>query len=106
MRELWSRLEDVGVATLATHTHRRHHPHLSYVVLRSWDPGRVQEVLAAQRPAAPLPAAVSRSPAAPPCPPPAPGPPPPPPSPPTSRCASGASSPHWRRPAPRCTGTT
>jgi len=45
------------VATLATHTHRRHHPHLSYVVLRSWDLGRVQEVLAEQPPAEPFPMA-------------------------------------------------
>jgi 2'-5' RNA ligase len=44
---LWSRLEDAGVSTLATHTHRRHHPHLSYAVLRSWDLERVQEALAA-----------------------------------------------------------
>jgi len=47
VRELWSRLEDAGVATLATHTHRRHHPHLSYAVLRRWDLTRVQESLAA-----------------------------------------------------------
>lgn len=47
MRELWSRLEDAGVPTLATHTHRRHHPHLSYAVLRSWELGRVQEALCA-----------------------------------------------------------
>jgi 2'-5' RNA ligase len=47
LRELWSRLEDEGVATLATHTHRRHHPHLSYAVLRSWDLPRVEETLAA-----------------------------------------------------------
>lgn len=46
MRELWSRLEEGGVATLASHTHRRHHPHLSYAVLRSWDLERVQKVLA------------------------------------------------------------
>lgn len=45
MRELWSRLEAEGVPTLATHTHRRHHPHLSYAVLRSWDLARVQEAL-------------------------------------------------------------
>jgi len=57
VRELWARLEDEGVATLATHTHRRHHPHLSYVVLRSWDLGRVQEVLAEQPPAEPFPMA-------------------------------------------------
>jgi 2'-5' RNA ligase len=54
VRELWARLEDEGVATLATHTHRRHHPHLSYVVLRSWDLGPVQEVLAEQPPAEPF----------------------------------------------------
>ena len=47
MRELWSRLEDAGVPTLATHTHGRHYPHLSYAVLRSWDLERVQEALAA-----------------------------------------------------------
>jgi len=46
IRDLWSRLEDAGIATLATHTHRRHHPHLSYVVLRSWDLDRVQSALA------------------------------------------------------------
>jgi hypothetical protein len=47
MRELWARLEDAGVSTLATHTHRDHHPHLSYAVLRSWDLERVREVLCA-----------------------------------------------------------
>lgn len=47
VRELWSRLEEVGISTLATHTHQRHHPHLSYAVLRSWDQGRVQEALCA-----------------------------------------------------------
>ena len=47
MRELWSRLEDAGVSTLATHTHGRHYPHLSYAVLRRWELERVQEVLAA-----------------------------------------------------------
>ncbi|MBO0844191.1 MAG: 2'-5' RNA ligase family protein [Nocardioides sp.] len=47
VRDLWSRLEDAGVSTLATHTHRRHYPHLSYAVLRSWDLARAQEALAA-----------------------------------------------------------
>jgi 2'-5' RNA ligase len=47
IRELWSRLEHAGVSTLATHTHGRHYPHLSYAVLRSWDLERVQEALAA-----------------------------------------------------------
>src|SRR4051812_37262440 len=55
MRELWARLEDAGVATLATHTHRRHHPHLSYAVLRSWDLTRVQEALGALPVAEPFP---------------------------------------------------
>lgn len=46
VRGLWSRLEEMGVSTLATHTHRRHYPHLSYAVLRRWDVARVQESLA------------------------------------------------------------
>jgi 2'-5' RNA ligase len=46
MRQLWSRLEAQGITTLATHAHRRHHPHLSYAVLRSWELPRVQEALA------------------------------------------------------------
>jgi 2'-5' RNA ligase len=37
VRRLWERLEEAGVPSLATHTHRRHAPHLSYVALRSWD---------------------------------------------------------------------
>jgi 2'-5' RNA ligase len=47
VRDLWSRLESAGVSTLATHTHGRHHPHLSYAVLRSWDQRRVEEALCA-----------------------------------------------------------
>jgi 2'-5' RNA ligase len=54
MRELWSRLEDSGVSTLATHTHRRHHPHLSYAVLRRWDLARVQEALGGMESAEPF----------------------------------------------------
>ena len=54
MRELWSRLEDAGISTLASHTHRRHHPHLSYAVLRSWDLVRVQDALGALPPAEPF----------------------------------------------------
>lgn len=41
VRDLWSRLEKQGIRTLESHTHRRHHPHLSYAVLRSWDLERV-----------------------------------------------------------------
>lgn len=37
MRELWGRLEEQGIPTLQTHTHGRHHPHLSYAVLLTWD---------------------------------------------------------------------
>ena len=55
MRELWSRLEEAGVSTLASHTHRRHHPHLSYAVLRSWDLTQVQEALCALPAADPFP---------------------------------------------------
>jgi 2'-5' RNA ligase len=42
VRGLWSRLEEAGVRTLASHTHRHHHPHLSYAVLRSWQLARVR----------------------------------------------------------------
>ncbi|KHL13392.1 2'-5' RNA ligase [Mumia flava] len=45
VRDLWTRLEDEGVHTLATHTHGRHHPHLSYAVLRTWDRDRVDAAL-------------------------------------------------------------
>ena len=51
VRELWSRVATAGVPTLATHTHRHHHPHLSYAVLRRWDLARVQEALHALPPA-------------------------------------------------------
>lgn len=37
VRRLWVRLEEAGVASLASHTHRRHTPHLSYAALRSWE---------------------------------------------------------------------
>lgn len=47
IRGLWSRLEAQGVSTMLSHTHGRHHPHLSYAVLRSWDLMRVESALAA-----------------------------------------------------------
>jgi 2'-5' RNA ligase superfamily protein len=37
IRGLWDRLEERGVATLHSHTHGSHRPHLSYVVLLRWD---------------------------------------------------------------------
>ncbi|MFC4785379.1 2'-5' RNA ligase family protein [Nocardioides sp. MAHUQ-72] len=46
VRDLWARLEEQGVRTLASHTHGRHLPHLSYAVLRSWDLASVQTALA------------------------------------------------------------
>ncbi|RZT13480.1 2'-5' RNA ligase [Kribbella sp. VKM Ac-2569] len=42
LRALWDRLENLGVPTLKSHTHRRHVPHLSLAVLREWDHDRVQ----------------------------------------------------------------
>lgn len=45
VRQLWARLEDKGVATLLTHTHRRHRPHLSLAVARSWDLDKVMHEL-------------------------------------------------------------
>ncbi|MDN5789707.1 MAG: 2'-5' RNA ligase family protein [Micrococcales bacterium] len=43
VRELWKRLEQQGIATLASHTHGRHLPHLSYAVLLDHDLSRVRE---------------------------------------------------------------
>lgn len=47
VRGLWDRVEALGVTTLATHTHGRHHPHLSLAVLRSWDLEAVRVALEA-----------------------------------------------------------
>lgn len=47
LRRLWQRLEDDGVASLATHTHGRHVPHLSLAVLRSWDLDKVRAAVEA-----------------------------------------------------------
>jgi hypothetical protein len=47
MRQLWDRLEQAGVHTLRSHTHGRHHPHLSYAVLLAWDRERVAEAVSA-----------------------------------------------------------
>jgi hypothetical protein len=45
VRRLWQRLEDAGVPSLASHTHGRHVPHLTYVSLRSWDLAAVTDGL-------------------------------------------------------------
>lgn len=55
LRALWGRLEALGVRTLASHTHGRHHPHLSLAVLRSWDLDRVRAAVAALPDAGPTP---------------------------------------------------
>jgi 2'-5' RNA ligase superfamily len=46
IRRLWAALEGAGIGTLLTHTHRRHVPHLSYAVLRSFDVESVATVVA------------------------------------------------------------
>ncbi|MBX7433496.1 2'-5' RNA ligase family protein [Mycobacterium sp. Y57] len=45
VRALWDRLEERGVASLRSHTHGRHVPHVSYAVLRSWDLSQVTAAL-------------------------------------------------------------
>jgi hypothetical protein len=45
--QLWDRIEEQGVPTLRSHTHGRHHAHLSYVVLRGWDLDRVRDAVSA-----------------------------------------------------------
>lgn len=45
VRQLWARLEAQGVPTLLTHTHRRHRPHLSLAVARTWDIDEVRRAL-------------------------------------------------------------
>ena len=41
IRRLWAQLEARGIPSPLTHTHRRHHPHLSLAVARTWDFDRV-----------------------------------------------------------------
>jgi hypothetical protein len=45
IRQLWDRLERVGIPTLATHTHQHHAPHLTYASLRTYDLAAVRDVL-------------------------------------------------------------
>lgn len=47
MRALWDRLEDLDVPTLRSHTHGRHVPHISYVVLRDWNLEAVRDAVEA-----------------------------------------------------------
>jgi len=46
VRALWDRVEEQGVASLRSHTHGRHVPHVSYAVLRQWDTAAVAAALA------------------------------------------------------------
>jgi hypothetical protein len=46
VRRLWERLEADGIPTLASHTHRRHVPHLTFASLREYDLEAVAKVLA------------------------------------------------------------
>ncbi|MGV0745079.1 2'-5' RNA ligase family protein [Mycolicibacterium sp. XJ870] len=45
IRALWDRIEEQGVASLRSHTHGRHVPHVSYAVLRRWDQPAVSNAL-------------------------------------------------------------
>ncbi|WP_026874408.1 2'-5' RNA ligase family protein [Jiangella gansuensis] len=45
VRRLWSRLEERGIASLASHTHGGHVPHVSLAVLRRWDGDEVRAAL-------------------------------------------------------------
>ena len=45
IRGVWARLEDAGIGSLASHTHGRHHPHLSFAVLREWELDCVRDTL-------------------------------------------------------------
>jgi 2'-5' RNA ligase len=45
VRRLWSRLDELGLPSLATHTHGRHVPHLTYASLLDADPDAVLAAL-------------------------------------------------------------
>jgi hypothetical protein len=54
IRALWDRVEELGVPSMSSHTHRRHVPHVSYAVLRSWDLSAVTAAVAALGAASPV----------------------------------------------------
>jgi len=54
IRTLWERLEREGIRTLATHTHGRHAPHLTYASLRTYDLDAVREALTTLLPREPM----------------------------------------------------
>jgi 2'-5' RNA ligase len=45
LRNLWVRLEDLGLPTLLSHTHGHHVPHLSLAVLREWEHDEVMKAV-------------------------------------------------------------
>jgi 2'-5' RNA ligase len=53
IRQVWRRLEEAGVPSLATHTHGRHVPHLTLAALRTYRIPDVQQALAELPAAAP-----------------------------------------------------
>lgn len=54
VRQLWAQLEERGIPTLLTHTHRQHLPHVSYAVFRTFDAERVRDAVEALAPAGPV----------------------------------------------------
>jgi len=54
VRGVWRRVEEVGVPSMASHTHGGHLPHLSYAVLRSFDVVAVRAAVAALGDGGPL----------------------------------------------------
>ncbi len=54
IRRIWDRLEDAGLTSLATHTHGRHVPHLTYASLLDADRSAVSGALAGLAPVDPL----------------------------------------------------
>ncbi|ULN46358.1 2'-5' RNA ligase family protein [Mycolicibacterium goodii] len=54
IRALWDRIEQQGVASLRSHTHGRHVPHVSYAVLRRWDQDAVTQALSGNGSGAPV----------------------------------------------------
>jgi 2'-5' RNA ligase len=55
---LWARLEDAGIASMASHTHGHHHPHLSYAVLLESELDGVRDALGRLPDGRPFPANV------------------------------------------------
>lgn len=54
LRGLWRRVEEAGVPSMASHTHGRHVPHLSYAVLQTFEVDSVRAAVAALPDGGPL----------------------------------------------------